>query len=134
MLSFFFYILSCTLLCWVYITDNEFTRTNLYTSQWVGFDDTTLVMIGIDCTGSCKSNCHTITTTTVPVILLSLGCCLLSTMSVKLYIHEYRLRHVLVYFIRPTELVSSPFREIVHGSIGTDLVPMLPWTLSLNSP
>jgi hypothetical protein len=26
-----------------------------------------LVMIGIDCTGSCKSNHHTITTTAVPI-------------------------------------------------------------------
>jgi len=31
---------------------------------WVGFDLTTLVVIGTDCIGSCKSNYHTITTTT----------------------------------------------------------------------
>jgi len=30
-----------------------------------GFELTTLVMIGTDCIGSCKSNYHTITTTTV---------------------------------------------------------------------
>ena len=29
---------------------------------WVGFELTTLVVIGIDCLGSCKSNYHTITT------------------------------------------------------------------------
>jgi hypothetical protein len=36
---------------------------------WVGFEHTTtLVVIGIDCIGSCKSNYyHTITTTTAPV-------------------------------------------------------------------
>ena len=34
-----------------------------YTSPWTGFKLTTLV-IGIDCTGSCKSNYHTIATTT----------------------------------------------------------------------
>ena len=34
---------------------------------WVGFELTTwLVVIGTDCIGSCKSNCHTITTMTFP--------------------------------------------------------------------
>ena len=37
------------------------------TSQWAGFKLTTLVVIGTDCIGSCKSNYHTITTTTAPV-------------------------------------------------------------------
>jgi ketosteroid isomerase-like protein len=31
-----------------------------------GFELTTIVVIGTDCTGSCKSNYHTITTTTAP--------------------------------------------------------------------
>ena len=31
-----------------------------------GFELTTLVVIGTDCIGSCKSNYHTIMTTTVP--------------------------------------------------------------------
>jgi hypothetical protein len=30
---------------------------------WVGFELTTLVVIGTDCKGSCKSSYHTITTT-----------------------------------------------------------------------
>jgi hypothetical protein len=34
----------------------------LYTLPWTGFELTTLVLIGTDCTGSCKSNYHTITT------------------------------------------------------------------------
>jgi hypothetical protein len=33
---------------------------------WTGFELTTFVVIGTDCTGSCKSNYHTITTTTAP--------------------------------------------------------------------
>ena len=37
-----------------------------YTSKWAGFKLKTLVVIGTDCTGSCKSNYHTITTTTAP--------------------------------------------------------------------
>jgi hypothetical protein len=36
-----------------------------YTSPCTGFELATLVVIGTDCTGSCKSNYHTITTTTV---------------------------------------------------------------------
>ena len=38
-----------------------------YTSSWTGFELTTLVVIGTDCTGSCKSNYHAITTTVAPV-------------------------------------------------------------------
>ena len=33
---------------------------------WAGFKLTTFVVIGTDCIGSCKSNCHKITTTMVP--------------------------------------------------------------------
>jgi len=33
----------------------------LYTSPWSRFELTTLVVIGIDCIGSCKSNYHTMT-------------------------------------------------------------------------
>jgi len=36
---------------------------------WAGFELTTLVVIGTDCIGSCKSNYHTITTTTVSTII-----------------------------------------------------------------
>ena len=32
----------------------------------MGFELTTVMVIGTDCTGSCKSNYHTISTTTVP--------------------------------------------------------------------
>jgi hypothetical protein len=39
----------------------------LYTSPWAGIESTTSVVIGTDCTGSCKSNYHTITATTAPV-------------------------------------------------------------------
>ena len=40
----------------------------LYTSPLSRFELITSVMIGTDCRGSCKSNCHTITATTVPYI------------------------------------------------------------------
>ena len=38
----------------------------LFHLAWTGFELTTLVVIDTDCTSSCKSNYHTITTTTVP--------------------------------------------------------------------
>jgi hypothetical protein len=41
----------------------------LYTSPWSSFELTTLVVIGIDCIGSYKSNYHTITTTTAPSVI-----------------------------------------------------------------
>jgi hypothetical protein len=37
----------------------------LYTSPWSRFELTTSVMIGTDCIGNCKSNYHTITSTTI---------------------------------------------------------------------
>ena len=49
------------------------------TSPWTGFELTTLVVIaiGTDCTGSCKSNYHTIATTTTPVLFVTGKMCLL---------------------------------------------------------
>ena len=38
-----------------------------YTSTWTGFEITTVLVIGIDFTGSCKSNYNTITTTAAPI-------------------------------------------------------------------
>ena len=38
----------------------------LYTSPWSRFELITSVVIGTDCIGSCKSNCHTITATKDP--------------------------------------------------------------------
>jgi hypothetical protein len=40
----------------------------LYTSPWSRFELTTSAVIGTDCIGSCKSNYHTITATTAPVV------------------------------------------------------------------
>jgi hypothetical protein len=39
-------------------------------TAWAGFELTTLVLIGTDCTCSCKSNYHTMMTTTPPGITL----------------------------------------------------------------
>jgi hypothetical protein len=38
-----------------------------FSSPLAGFEPTTLVVIGTDCIGSCKSNYHTITTMSAPL-------------------------------------------------------------------
>jgi hypothetical protein len=43
-----------------------------YTSPWTRFECTTLFVIGTGCTGSCKSNYYTITTTTAPKLLCTI--------------------------------------------------------------
>ena len=43
-----------------------------------GFEFTTLVVIGTDCIGSCKSNYHTITATTTPSMHVKMGIKLMS--------------------------------------------------------
>jgi hypothetical protein len=40
---------------------------NVVSNTWTGSEPTTLVVISIDCTGSCKSNYHAITTKEAPV-------------------------------------------------------------------
>jgi hypothetical protein len=40
---------------------------------WAGFELTMLVVIGTDFTGSCKSICHTITATTAPILVQTVG-------------------------------------------------------------
>ena len=39
-----------------------------YIQQWAGFELTTFVVMGTDCTDSCISKYHTITTTTAPLV------------------------------------------------------------------
>jgi hypothetical protein len=51
--------------------DSMLYRIHLF--PWEGFELTTLVVIGTDCTGNCKSNYHTITTMTAPFSLNSLN-------------------------------------------------------------
>jgi hypothetical protein len=41
---------------------------------WVGFKLTTLVVIGADCTDSCKSDYYAITTTMVLIVFVSVTC------------------------------------------------------------
>jgi hypothetical protein len=79
-----------------HVTDN-FYHIMLYRT---GVELTTLVVIGTDCTGSCKSNYHTKTTTTAPVLVDIDGICnnhcslhnfLYNTWHCKLYICKCQL-------------------------------------------
>ena len=63
---------------------------------WTGFELTTLVVIGTDCIGSCKSNYHTITTT--PQI----------NMRLLLYL-------VVIYFIWFLMMINLLFQNSVHS-------------------
>ena len=57
---------------------------------WMGFKYTALVVIGTDCTGSSKSNYHTITTTATPWIIEYDG--QYDNMSCEIS-HNFRIRH-----------------------------------------
>jgi hypothetical protein len=45
------------------VVTDKLDHIMLYTLPWSRFELTTSVVIGTDCTGSCKSNYHTMTTT-----------------------------------------------------------------------
>jgi hypothetical protein len=63
-----------------------------YTSPLSGFDLTTLVVIGTDCTGSCKSNFRMITTTTTPLsyyVGWQIKWCVRSVIEKKYYIYFF---------------------------------------------
>jgi hypothetical protein len=51
------------------VTDKLYNIMYRVHLAWVGFELKTLVVIGTDCIGSCKSNYHTITTRTAPHLI-----------------------------------------------------------------
>jgi len=55
------------------VTDKLY-HVMLYTSSWLRFEPPTLVVIGTDSIGSCKSNYHTITAMTAPTWILKWIC------------------------------------------------------------
>ena len=58
---------------------------------WTGFELTTLVVIGTDCIGSCKSNYHMIMTTTAPLGLVIWECLGKTEANITIY-------HFLLWF------------------------------------
>jgi hypothetical protein len=78
----------------------------LYTSSWSRFEFTTSVMIGTDCTGSCKSIFHMITATMAPSIRV-----------VILFICEKHFHDRIIYlwtedWVHKTSLTMSLFIKV----------------------
>jgi hypothetical protein len=57
------YVMPLSTIFQIYHGGKFYYHIMLYTSPWAGFKLRTLVVIGTDCTGSCKFNYHTIMTT-----------------------------------------------------------------------
>ena len=53
------------------LAENHRPATSQLHLAWAEFALTTLIVIGTDCIGSCKSNYHTITTTMAPYVIMS---------------------------------------------------------------
>ena len=76
----------------------------LYTSLWSRFELTTSVVIDTDYIGNCKSNCHTITTTTAPICIcfqlsfakMKSNCWVLLLWWIPLYNYDC---HILIIYI-----------------------------------
>ena len=75
-----------------------------YTSPWTGFKLTTLVVIGTDCTGSCKSIYHTIMTTTAPHFL-----------GFKTYMRPKFLKRILCLSLFHVRWCLTPFSTIFQS-------------------
>jgi len=70
---------------------------------WAGFELTTLVVIGTDCIGSCKSNYHTITAMMAPQHLISF--CVLGVSVVHVFLNDF----LIVFWNCPESVVFFCF-------------------------
>ena len=85
-----------------------------YILPWAGFELTTLVVIGTFCIGSCKSNYHTIRTTTA-----SIYCCLtINSFTIYISVHFFEikecptLKSVNLADVQLTEVNLSGFEKL----------------------
>ena len=69
---------------------------------WAGFEHTTLEVIGTACIGSCKSNYHTITTTTAPFNFCKTECYTRDAFRIETCI--YILKYWIVWYIEYKEV------------------------------
>ena len=88
---------------WQTLSRNVVSSTSF---PWVGFKLTTLVVVSTDCTGSCKSNYHMITTTTSLIFIwfrnIIVFWCLKKIIlpAVFMFINNYMYIHGDVYWIQ----------------------------------
>ena len=90
---------------------------------WTEFKLTTLVVMGTGCIGSCKSNYHTITTTTDPITWrhVSISCIDLPVFIMSWYLFPFKHNNMTALFIYARK-----------GKILSEVYPMLP--VSLDGP
>ena len=96
-----------------HVTDN-FYHIMLYRT---GVELTTLVVIGTDCTGSCKSNYHTKTTTTAPLLVYIDGICNNHCLYVLFTIFSITLDNV--NFIYVSVSLTLTMLHLLHISINS---------------
>ena len=83
-----------------------------YTSPVVGFELTTLVVIGADCTASCKSNYHTMTTMSDFLSLVQRLLCDSIYPNISLQLRKKNILesfHYHFYYLSPISVVYSFF-------------------------
>jgi hypothetical protein len=108
--------------------NGQLDRDDEYTSPWTGFELTTLVVIGTDYTGSCKSKYHTVTTTTAHVHYIGkhakikwtrvlLYSTILTDPQVEV-IATYSMQHYVIKFVNDTScdrsVVFSGYSGFLH--------------------
>jgi hypothetical protein len=92
-----------------------------YTLPWTGFEMTTLVVIGTDCIGSCKSNYHTITTMMAPILAK------VKPEMWDVMRSRFRAKHINdIIFIKVTS-VTETYPGVKHPSSYWVLILMLIW-------
>jgi hypothetical protein len=90
-----------------------------YISPWSGFELTTLVVIGIDCIGSGKSNYHTITTTTAPFHKCDLTKIALfkTGTNITLYLFQWKIYYKISIPDRISSIEYVFLRKIYYGVV-----------------
>ena len=64
---------------------------------WLGFELTNLVVIYTDCTGSCKSNYHTIMTMMAPLIIKKYTCIILKNQLINFF---FLIKKIPVFYVK----------------------------------
>ena len=92
------------------LINDKFNHLTLYTSPWTGIELTSLVVISIDCTGSCKSNYHTITATRCTkgyfCACSEVRCCL-SSLSSKMGTKSYKICDFIYHVMVISEIYDN---------------------------
>jgi hypothetical protein len=116
-------------------------KSHIVVSAWTGFKLTNLVMIGFDCTGHCKSNYHTMTTTRgvelfimIKLIKIYINFCLI-TNRVLLFYPTCRCPWHLSFKVKCRKLMNNlAFKFIVRIVNDWPWILVYGWKLLENKP